>query len=279
MDRVARVRVVVSDLRRSWIAAAGLWLVSFPLGFHAVSRHDGVVSVLRGFTPEELADTVSEAVAQKPVVRRRRGFRVTASWAPVHAVTRELARPLRSRSDAGRTPDGDGGRAIRSRTGGTSFRAREQGGKVAVSPLPLPIRAVPRAPRPTAEGWWRCPPTGRFTSSDTREAGAADQLANMVAVRDVGGHEADPRSVFGTSGVSRKGMDVEWTFAPVPGGTHVRIVHLWDGPRIPVVGKWAATFVIGPVFVHGIASRTLAGLASVAEREGKDTVVKRGIGG
>ena len=64
-----------------------------------------------------------------------------------------------------------------------------------------------------------------------------------------------------------KGMDVEWTFVPAAGGTHVRIVHLWDGPRIPVVGTLAATFVIGPVFVHGIASRTLAGLAAVAERE------------
>lgn len=64
-----------------------------------------------------------------------------------------------------------------------------------------------------------------------------------------------------------KGMDVEWTFVPAAGGTHVRIVHLWDGPGIPVVGKWAAIFVIGPVFVHGIASRTLAGLAAVAERE------------
>ena len=82
MNRVARVRVVVSDLRRSWIAAAGLWLVSFPLRFHAVSRHDGVVSVLRGFTSEELTDTVSHAVARKPVVHRRRGFRITASWAP-----------------------------------------------------------------------------------------------------------------------------------------------------------------------------------------------------
>jgi SAM-dependent methyltransferase len=82
MDRVARVRVVVSDLRRSWIAAAGLWLVSFPLGFHAVSRHDGVVSVLRGFTPEELSDTVKDAIARKPVVHQRRGFRITASWTP-----------------------------------------------------------------------------------------------------------------------------------------------------------------------------------------------------
>lgn len=84
MNRVARIRVIVSDIRRSWIAAAGLWLVSFPLRFHAVSRHDGVVSVLRGFTPDELSDTVTDAIARRPVVQRRRGFRVTASWAPAH---------------------------------------------------------------------------------------------------------------------------------------------------------------------------------------------------
>ncbi|MDQ3674233.1 MAG: methyltransferase domain-containing protein [Gemmatimonadota bacterium] len=84
MDRVARVRVIVSDLRRSRVAAAGLWLASFPLGFHAVSRHDGVVSVMRGFTPAELLDTVSEAVTRPATVRQRRIFRVTTSWAPRH---------------------------------------------------------------------------------------------------------------------------------------------------------------------------------------------------
>jgi SAM-dependent methyltransferase len=83
MNRVARVRVIVSDLRRSWLAAAGLWLASFPLRFHAVSRHDGVVSVMRGFTPNELSDTVQDAIARRPVAHRRRGFRVTTSWAPV----------------------------------------------------------------------------------------------------------------------------------------------------------------------------------------------------
>lgn len=64
------------------------------------------------------------------------------------------------------------------------------------------------------------------------------------------------------------GMDVEWSFERLPegAGTRVRIVHVWDGPRWPLVGGMAATLVIGPVFVHGIASRTLAGLATVAER-------------
>ena len=67
-------------------------------------------------------------------------------------------------------------------------------------------------------------------------------------------------------GITRE-MDVEWSFEPVPGGTRVRIVHAWDGPRWPLIGVLAARAVIGPVFIHGIASRTLAGLARVAERE------------
>lgn len=62
-------------------------------------------------------------------------------------------------------------------------------------------------------------------------------------------------------------MDVEWQFEERDGGTHVRIVHAWDGPRWPLIGVFAAVSVIGPVFIHGIASRTLDGLARVAERE------------
>ncbi len=64
-----------------------------------------------------------------------------------------------------------------------------------------------------------------------------------------------------------KGMDVEWSFEATPAGTHVRVLHVWNGPKWPLIGEMAATVVIGPVFVHGIASRTLAGLARVAEAE------------
>jgi hypothetical protein len=63
------------------------------------------------------------------------------------------------------------------------------------------------------------------------------------------------------------GMDVEWSFAPSAAGTHVKIVHVWNGPPVPLIGLIAARGVIGPVFVHGIASRTLAGLAHAAERK------------
>ncbi|WP_337169584.1 SRPBCC family protein [Gemmatimonas aurantiaca] len=62
------------------------------------------------------------------------------------------------------------------------------------------------------------------------------------------------------------GMDVEWSFTPVEGGTLTRIVHTWNGPHWPLVSSFAAREIIAPVFVHGIASRTLAGLAAVAER-------------
>ena len=69
-----------------------------------------------------------------------------------------------------------------------------------------------------------------------------------------------------------KGMDVEWTFEKTAEGTRVRILHVWDGPRWPLVGIPAATLIIGPVFVHGIASLTLAGLASVAEGAPKNLI-------
>ena len=82
LDRVSREWVVVSDLRRSWIAALGFWLVSWPLGFHRVTRHDGVVSVLRGFTVDELARHVHAATGQRAEVRRHLGYRLTATWRP-----------------------------------------------------------------------------------------------------------------------------------------------------------------------------------------------------
>lgn len=82
MNRVARVAVVVSDLRRSWLAVGGFWISSFPLGFHSVTRHDGVLSVMRGFTQQEMAGAVFDAVGVRPIVRQRLGFRLTTSWQP-----------------------------------------------------------------------------------------------------------------------------------------------------------------------------------------------------
>ncbi len=61
-------------------------------------------------------------------------------------------------------------------------------------------------------------------------------------------------------------MDVWWTIDRTPEGwSDVKVVHEWSGPAWPVVGGAAANLVIGPVFIHGIASRTLAGVARAAE--------------
>jgi hypothetical protein len=80
--------------------------------------------------------------------------------------------------------------------------------------------------------------------------------------------EGAPAIRFRHVGGITKGMEVEWSFRSLRdvGGTHVKIFHAWDGPPIPFIGIPAATMIIGPVFIHGIASRTLAGLAQVAER-------------
>jgi ubiquinone/menaquinone biosynthesis C-methylase UbiE len=79
LTRVARVGVVVGDLRRSQVAAAGIWLAAVVLRFHAASRHDGVVSVRRGYTKQELAELLREAGVAASVASRP-GFRLVATW-------------------------------------------------------------------------------------------------------------------------------------------------------------------------------------------------------
>ena len=66
-------------------------------------------------------------------------------------------------------------------------------------------------------------------------------------------------------GITR-GMDVVWRVVARGPGTDVTVEHRWSGPPWPLVGGWIARGLIGPVFVHGIASRTLAGIKRHLER-------------
>jgi SAM-dependent methyltransferase len=84
LDRVARIGVVIADLRRARVAAWGIWVAAHALRFHPVSRADGVVSVWRGFTPDELRSLCVEA-GLPATVRRRPGFRLVAYWRKAHA--------------------------------------------------------------------------------------------------------------------------------------------------------------------------------------------------
>ncbi|MSR06089.1 MAG: hypothetical protein EXR93_03325 [Gemmatimonadetes bacterium] len=67
-------------------------------------------------------------------------------------------------------------------------------------------------------------------------------------------------------GVTR-GMAVEWRLTASNGRVDVTIVHEWSGPAWPLIARPAAEWVIGPVFIHGIASRTLAGVKRRAEAQ------------
>jgi ribosome-associated toxin RatA of RatAB toxin-antitoxin module len=120
----------------------------------------------------------------------------------------------------------------------------------------------------------------RFRQSD----GAGGGIVEMAANRPFGALnwptwwlsemqviESRPAIRFRHIGGITTGMDVEWAFESHPAGTQVRLIHVWNGPRWPLIGTFAAVNVIGPVFIHGIASRTLAGLARAAESAGTST--------
>jgi len=62
------------------------------------------------------------------------------------------------------------------------------------------------------------------------------------------------------------GMNVVWQIRAVGKGTHIKLVHEWDGASWPIIGRPAAKIVILPIFVHGIAVLTLAGVSREAER-------------
>jgi SAM-dependent methyltransferase len=80
LHRVSRDWIVVSDLCRSRTAGMAFRFASWLLGFHVVTRRDGVQSVKRGFTADELGRLVEAATGVRPVVRRSRFWRLTATW-------------------------------------------------------------------------------------------------------------------------------------------------------------------------------------------------------
>lgn len=83
-DRIARIGVIIADLRRHPFAVGGIWLAARVLRFHPVSRHDGVLSVRRGYTASELAELLA-AAAIEGTVYRRPGYRLVAVWPTSHA--------------------------------------------------------------------------------------------------------------------------------------------------------------------------------------------------
>jgi len=76
---VARIGVVVADLRRSALAQAGFWFASHALGFDRVTRMDGVTSLRRGFTAASLSRLL-DPLGVNATIERRPGSRLVATW-------------------------------------------------------------------------------------------------------------------------------------------------------------------------------------------------------
>jgi hypothetical protein len=84
LDAVARLGVVIGDLRRSVLARVGFDLAGRVLRLNNVTRRDGLLSIRRGFTTTELAEIVADAGVSRATVRRRMGWRVVVYWRTNH---------------------------------------------------------------------------------------------------------------------------------------------------------------------------------------------------
>jgi 2-polyprenyl-3-methyl-5-hydroxy-6-metoxy-1,4-benzoquinol methylase len=82
MKRLARRRVIVSDLERSPLAWWGVWLAARAVSRSPVVHVDSALSVGAGFRREELADLFARAGLANARVRRVFPFRLNADWTP-----------------------------------------------------------------------------------------------------------------------------------------------------------------------------------------------------
>jgi SAM-dependent methyltransferase len=80
-DRLARIGVVVADLRRGWLARVAFGIGARVLRFDPLTVADGLTSIRRGYTAPELRELLAAAgIAGR--VERRPGHRLVATWRP-----------------------------------------------------------------------------------------------------------------------------------------------------------------------------------------------------
>jgi SAM-dependent methyltransferase len=80
-DRLARVGVVVADLRRARLAPLAFWVGARALRFDPLTITDGITSIRRGYTVAELRQLLRAAGISGRVTRRP-GYRLVATWRP-----------------------------------------------------------------------------------------------------------------------------------------------------------------------------------------------------
>jgi hypothetical protein len=80
-DALARVGVVIADLRRGPLAPLAFWIGARALRFDPSTTADGITSIRRGYTARELRALLAEAGVSARVSRRP-GYRLVATWRP-----------------------------------------------------------------------------------------------------------------------------------------------------------------------------------------------------
>jgi len=79
-SRIARRGVIVADLHRRWFAAPGFRAAGRLLGVHAMTIDDGVTSLRRGYSLDEMRALCVAADVKNVNVAARLGARVVATW-------------------------------------------------------------------------------------------------------------------------------------------------------------------------------------------------------
>jgi ribosome-associated toxin RatA of RatAB toxin-antitoxin module len=121
------------------------------------------------------------------------------------------------------------------------------------------------------ENWPRILPHYRYVR--VLERHGATQVVAMGARQDVfpigwvAEQTNDPRTphiAFRHVRGWTRGMEVEWTFTPVAGGTRVTIEHRLQF-LFPVAGAWLGKHLVSGYFIHGVAAKTLARIKQLVE--------------
>ena len=77
MQRVARVALIVNDLRRSVIGYIAARAYGLLLTHNRLTRNDAPLSVLRSFTPAELTTLAQQAGIVPAIIERQPGWRLS----------------------------------------------------------------------------------------------------------------------------------------------------------------------------------------------------------
>ena len=73
--RISRYGIIINDLRRSLVAYAGIKILTTLFSKSFMVKHDGPLSVLRGFSKNELESLLAECGVKKYSLQRKWAFR------------------------------------------------------------------------------------------------------------------------------------------------------------------------------------------------------------